>query len=245
MMILPKRFFFFSIKMFYIGTLFIFGVSVKVKGKPKNKNVVYFSNHTSYMDIFILGSKVNGLFVAKAEINNWPIINMICRLGKTIFINRSKISQAHNQLKVILDHLNLGYNICIFPEGTSNDGTKILPFKSSLFEIINKGNRNKFMIQPVSISYLLLDDIPINKSLRTFISWYGAMELLPHVWKFIGLGKSEIQLNFHEAKYFNEFDDRKQACKYCYQKITNQSQENFNYKETNNKFKNFYGFKSL
>ena len=58
---------------------------------PKNKNVVYFSNHTSYMDIFILGSKVNGLFVAKAEINNWPIINMICRLGKTIFINRSKI----------------------------------------------------------------------------------------------------------------------------------------------------------
>ena len=231
--------------MFYSGVLFIFGVSVNVRGKPVQKNVVYFSNHTSYLDIFILGSKVNVLFVAKSEIESWPIINIICKLGKTIFVNRSKISQAHNQLDIITKNLDSGYNICIFPEGTSNDGTKILPFKSSLFEIVKKDCKDRSVIQPVSISYLYLDDMPINKSLRTFISWYGTMDLLPHVWKFIGLGKSEIQLYFHEPKYFYEFKNRKEACSYCFNKVSDQFKKNLNYEEPEEKLQNFYSFKSL
>ena len=231
--------------MFYIGVLFIFGVNVKVKGNPINNKVIFFSNHTSYLDIFILGSRVNGLFVAKSEIESWPIISFICKLGKTIFVNRGKRSETTIQLNKILNNLKSGFNIFIFPEGTSNDGTKILPFKSSLFEIIKIGKEGKFMIQPVSISYLYLDDMPINKSLRKLVSWYGRMDLLPHVWKFIGLGKSEIQVYFHEPKYFNEFSTRKHACTYCFEKISRQFEESVNQVETKEKLTNFYGFKSL
>lgn len=231
--------------MFYIGVLFIFGVNVKVKGNPIKNKAIFFSNHTSYLDIFILGSIVNGLFVAKSEIKSWPIISFICKLGKTIFVNRGRRSETTFQLNQIINNLKSGYNIFIFPEGTSNDGTKILPFKSSLFEIIKIGKEEKFRIQPVSISYLYLDGMPINKSLRKLISWYGRMDLLPHVWKFIGLGKSEIQVYFHEPKYFKEFSNRKDACGYCFEQISRQFEESVNQVETKEKLSNFYGFKSL
>ena len=101
LLLTPKNIFFLTPKLYFKGLIFIFGIDIRFKGVPKKENVIYISNHSSYLDIFILGSKLDGLFVAKSEIANWPIINKICKLAKTIFINRNKKSNTKNQIATI------------------------------------------------------------------------------------------------------------------------------------------------
>ena len=89
-----KKKFFLFYKIFFKGLVKIFGIKVNIKGKQSKKNVLFVSNHISYLDIFVLGSNVDGLFVAKSEIDSWPFINKICALGRTIFVNRNDINKG-------------------------------------------------------------------------------------------------------------------------------------------------------
>ena len=81
-------------KIFFKGLVKIFGIKVNIKGRKSKKNVLFVSNHISYLDIFVLGSSVDGLFVAKSEIDSWPFINKMCALGRTIFVNRNDIIKS-------------------------------------------------------------------------------------------------------------------------------------------------------
>ena len=84
--------------LFFKGLVSIFGIKVKISGKIDNKNILYVANHISYLDVFILGAFVKGIFVAKSEIKNWPLINKIAALGRTIFVNRSKILSIKKEI---------------------------------------------------------------------------------------------------------------------------------------------------
>ena len=242
---LPKALFFIVIKIYFRGLVLLFGIKINHTGKPHTKNTLFISNHTSYLDIVILGSKLNALFVAKSEINNWPIINKLTKIAKTIFINRQDLRKAGNQVNKISNELYSGYNIIIFPEGTSNDGNKVLPFKSSLFEIIKSKKLEDFKIQPVSISYCSMDGIPINRFFRPFFAWYGGMDLTTHAWNFFGLGNCEIKLNFHRARTFSSFKNRKDASTYCFDKISKQFYNDINHSNTISKLSDFNGVKFL
>ena len=209
-------------KIFFKGLVKIFGIKVNIKGKQSKKNVLFVSNHTSYLDIFVLGSNVDGLFVAKSEIDSWPFINKMCVLGRTIFVNRNDIIKVKGQMNQITNTLKSGYNVILFPEGTSSDGSKVLPFKSSLFGVIEDEDNvlEDFYLQPISISYSKLDGIPLEIKFRPFFAWFGNMDLVSHAWKFLGLGFSEVNVNFHEPKKFSYFKNRKHAAKYCRDKIS-------------------------
>ena len=110
---IKKRFFYFLI--FFLKAYFtFFGIKVKFSGKIQEKNVLFISNHVSYLDIFILGSITKGLFVAKSEIKSWPLINKIAALGRTIFIDRSKSFSIKNQINVLSDFFEKSQNIILF-----------------------------------------------------------------------------------------------------------------------------------
>ena len=94
-------FFFFFYSLLFSGLTKIFGVKLKKSGEQKEKKVLFVSNHISYLDILILGSVVRGVFVAKSEIRNWPIINKLCLLGKTIFIERFNPRSVKKQMNLI------------------------------------------------------------------------------------------------------------------------------------------------
>ncbi len=218
---LPKKFSFIIPKLFFKGLLILLGISLKICGRANKKGTLFISNHTSYLDIIILGSKLDGKFVAKSEISNWPIINMIVKLGKTIFINRKELLKSKNQVNILSRNLKDGFNVILFPEGTSNNGIQILPFKSSLFGIVEISENKVFEVQPVSIAYTGFDGLPVNRIFKQFYAWYGSVELAPHAWKLMGLGSCEITINFHEALKFSRFKSRKSASKYCHNIISN------------------------
>ena len=234
---LCQRFFFVFYKLLFFGIRKIFGIKLKVSGEKEAKRVMFISNHISYLDIIILGSLVNAIFVAKSEIRNWPIINKLCMLGKTIFVERDNRRSVKKQAILIKENMENGLNVILFPEGTSSDGSKVLSFKSSLFEVIDHEELRNYNLQPISISYNKLDGLPLVKIHRPFLAWFGAMNLASHVWKFLGLGTSEVNIRFHKSVKFSDFLNRKEACKYCFEKISEQVIKDYQLLEVDNKIK--------
>ena len=96
---------------------------------------LYVVNHTSYLDIPILGSIIPSAFVSKAEVADWPFFGILAKLQQTVFIERraSRVGEQRNQLR---QHLEKGESLILFPEGTSSIGLTALPFKSSFFSTV-------------------------------------------------------------------------------------------------------------
>ena len=88
----------------------------------------------------------------------------------------------------------------MFPEGTSSDGSKVLPFKSSLFSLTELKKFQEYKVHPITISYSKIDGMPVEKKFRPFFAWFGNMDLISHAWKFLGLGFSEVDIKFHAYK---------------------------------------------
>jgi 1-acyl-sn-glycerol-3-phosphate acyltransferase len=149
-------------------------------------------------------------FVAKSEVESWPIFGFLAKKGRSIFIRRNK-TDSFNQKNKILDVLSSGEKVFIFPEGTTSDGNRVLEFKSSSFSSVENQN---FKIQPIVILYSELNGIPINRWLRPLIAWYGDMDLKPHLYKLVGLTSIKVKLIYLEPVIAKNFENRKDLSNY-------------------------------
>ena len=192
---------------FHKMLLWLLSIEVEIVGesnRSRNGNL-FISNHLSYLDIPILGSKFPLRFVAKSEVKSWPLFGFLAKKGRSIFIRRNK-TESFNQKNKILDVLSSGEKVFIFPEGTTSDGNRVLKFKSSSFSSVENQN---FIIQPIVIVYSDLNGIPINRWLRPMIAWYGDMNLKPHLSKLVGLISIKAKLIYLEPINTQNFDNRK------------------------------------
>lgn len=113
-------------------------------------NAMFVANHISWSDIHALNSIVAIRFIAKSEIRNWPIFGYLVSRANTLFIDRSKKKDAKRTIDVALQSLQSGDTLCLFPEGTTTDGTLVQPFKSSLLQAAIEAQST---IWPVAIHY--------------------------------------------------------------------------------------------
>lgn len=113
-------------------------------------NVLVVANHISWLDIFVLNAHHPVRFVAKAELARWPILSQLIRGAGTVFIERERRRDAHRVNEDMARVLAAGDVVAIFPEGTTTDGTSLLPFKSSLLQPIVDAEGQ---VQPVAIRY--------------------------------------------------------------------------------------------
>jgi lyso-ornithine lipid O-acyltransferase len=173
---------------------------------------LFVSNHTSYLDIEIMGATIEGSFVSKAEVSRWPIFGWLAKLQRTIFVERADRAGAARQRDEIRRRLDEGDNLILFPEGTSGDGIHLLPFKSTLFAAAED---ERVMVQPVSVVYRLLDGIPLGRFYRPFFAWYGDMTMARHLWKMLGLGQLTVVMTFHEPVRLKDFGSRKLLSEHC------------------------------
>ena len=197
--------------------LWLLSINVEYEGNyQRAKDCNFFvSNHLSYLDIPILGSIFPLRFVAKSEVQFWPVFGFLSKLAGTIFIKRKR-SDSIIQKSKIFDLLSSGDKVCIFPEGTTSDGNRVLDFKSSSFSALENQN---FLIQPVVICYSDLNGIPINRWLRPVIAWYGDMDLKPHILKLVTLRSIKIKLIFIDPVCSTHFASRKNLSNYLEEKI--------------------------
>ncbi len=103
-----------------------------------------------------------------------------------------------------------------FPEGTSNDGNRILPFRSALLSVAEAASPERpLAIQPVSIAYTSVNGVPLGWGLRPLVAWYGGMELGGHLWRFSRLGQVEVVVQFHGETGLGDFASRKELTRHC------------------------------
>lgn len=194
----------------------IMGLQVRVIGAPaKARPVLLVSNHVSYLDIPVLGSVVPVSFVAKAEVAQWPGYGWLAKLQRTVFVDRRR-NTTMQQRDSIHARLLAGDALVLFPEGTSNDGNRILPFRSALLSVAEAASPERpLAIQPVSIAYTSVNGLPLGWGLRPLVAWYGGMELGGHLWRFSRLGMVEVVVEFHDEVRLGDFRSRKELTRHC------------------------------
>jgi 1-acyl-sn-glycerol-3-phosphate acyltransferase len=199
----------------------IAGFRVVRRGKiSKTHPTLFISNHTSYFDIPVMGSLIKGSFVAKTEVGTWPLFGWLAKLQRSVFIDRQRKEAAAHRDSLV-SRLEEGDNLILFPEGTSNDGNHVLPFKSALFAVASLRPRGEpLTVQPVSITYTALDGMPMGRALRTYYAWYGDMDLAGHLWRALGLGRATVVVQFHQPVTLEDFSSRKALADHCYRKIS-------------------------
>lgn len=195
----------------------LMGIDVETVGEmSRHRPTLFVSNHTSYLDITILGSVIPASFIAKAEVARWPLYGQLAKLQRTVFVDRKR-QTSHRQRDDIQRRLDAGDNLILFPEGTSNDGNRVLPFRSALLSVAETPTteQRRLAVQPVSIAYVGLNGIPMGHGLRPLVAWYGDMSLGPHLWQFSRLGKIKVIVEFHPAVDLDEIGGRKNLTRHC------------------------------
>jgi 1-acyl-sn-glycerol-3-phosphate acyltransferase len=199
----------------------LFGLDVVLRGAPvSTRPTLFVANHSSYIDIEVFSSLIPVCFIAKAEVASWPFFGTLARLQRTVFVDRRPGSTA-DQRDAIAERLAQGDNLMLFPEGTSDDGNRTLPFFSALFSVAERrlADGRPLTVQPVSIAYAELNGFPLGRSLRPLLAWYGDMELAPHLWHFAGLGRVKVVVEFHPPVNIDQFGSRKGLADHCRQAI--------------------------
>lgn len=196
------------------------GIKVETVGELAAAHPVLFvANHQTYLDIPVLGGIIAGSFVAKAEIARWPLFGTLAKLQRSIFIDRRPGSTAR-QRDALMRRLEEGDDLIIFPEATSSDGLHVLPFKSALLSVAEyRPHDAPLVVQPVTVAYVRLDGIPLGRFYRPFVSWYGGMEVSPHLWTMLGLGRLTVRVVLHPPVTIEAFGSRKALAEHCYRLI--------------------------
>jgi 1-acyl-sn-glycerol-3-phosphate acyltransferase len=195
----------------------LFGIRITVIGTPiQNRGVLMVSNHTSYFDILVLSGAARVSFVAKQEVNSWPFFGTLARLQETLFVKREQRSKTGAARDEIRDRLRQGDALVLFPEGTSDDGNAVLPFRSALMGaaeaevgVGDTGQVQHVPVQPVSVSYVGLHGIPMGRENRPLFAWYGDMELVPHLWEALKTGPMDAVVEFHPPMTVDTVGGRK------------------------------------
>ncbi len=204
------------------GLCALLGIRVETFGRPcRERGVLLASNHTSYLDMPVLAAVIPVAFIAKSEVANWPLFGTLSKLARTVFVERERRTRAAAQRDRIRERLEQGGTIVLFPEGTSNDGNRVLPFKSALLSSADAmvkdadGQVRRVLVQPVSIAYTRLHGIPLGRELRPFFAWYGDMELVPHLWEAFCLGPIDVMVHYHPPLTLDQFRSRKELTAEC------------------------------
>lgn len=207
---------------FFIGCI-LWGIRVSITGSMVRKRpLLVVSNHFSYTDVFALGSVMDVRFTPKSDVAAWPVIGLFCKITGCLFIDRRPHQTMKN--KTLLENaLKEGDVISLFAEGTTNDGTQVLPFKSSYFSITSD---HGVTVQPVSVVYKKLNGKPINTENKHMIGWYGDTEFFPHLGKLLQQRSVEVTLVFHEPVESNAFASRKELARHCQEVIAKGFQPN-------------------
>lgn len=200
-------------RIFYRLVLRAFGFRVRTHGIMTDAQPALFvSNHSSYLDVPVLGAVIPALFVAKADVAGWPVIGFLCKMHNTVFVERRSV-RAADQRAQFRRYFEKRQSLVLFPEGTSTDGLFVLPFKSSLFSAVE--DAANVTIQPVSVACTGISGLPLPRSWRPYYAWYGDMTFVRHFWNVLKCGGYRVDVVFHPPVMASSAD-RKQLAATCH-----------------------------
>lgn len=158
---------------FLYGIAWILNIRIATEGVPLKEDVFYVANHVSWIDIPIIGGVTRSAFVAKAEIRKWPITGWLATMNHTVFVSRGDRLGVGKQIEELKAAIEDHQPVTIFPEGTTTDGSSLLPFKPSLFAVLVPPPRG-IRVQPIMLDF---------NGLGQEVGWIGTEGALHYTWR--------------------------------------------------------------
>jgi lyso-ornithine lipid O-acyltransferase len=195
----------------------LFNLRIIVRGSPPGPEpTLVLANHVSWLDIPVIASLRPLSFVAKSEVADWPLIGLFAKLQRCIFIERARKSHTAEVNARVAERLARGDVIVLFPEGTTGDGIRVLPFRSSLVgaaraAALAGSSLRHVALKPLAITYVRRNGLPVTRRERPGIAWYGEMDLAPHLAAFVREGPLDAVVQWGEPIPFDAAADRKRA----------------------------------
>lgn len=196
----------------------LLGLRVRARGEvAAARPLLIAANHVSWTDIVVLSALADVHFIAKADMRTWPLIGTLARLQRSVFVERERRRTSGLQAGEIGARLNDGDPMVLFAEGTTGDGNRLLPFKSTLFAAaqmaLEAGGADTVTVQPVAIAYTRLHGMPMGRAHRTAMAWIGDEKLMPHLRRLLEEGAVDVEVHFGEPLAFRAGADRKQIAR--------------------------------
>jgi 1-acyl-sn-glycerol-3-phosphate acyltransferase len=195
------------------------GIRIREVGeRTRETPALILSNHASWLDIVVIGAIAPVVFVAKSEVAAWPVFGLLAKLQRTIFIERERRHKTGAAAREMAERLRGGDAVLLFPEGTSSDGIRILPFRSALIGAVHhaigdSSHHERVTVQPVSLAYVGIGGVPVGRALRDKVAWYGDADLLPHFFGVIAAGAIDVTVSWGEPVAYDINADRKQIAR--------------------------------
>jgi len=179
----------------------ICGVRVRKIGTPLRRDVFFIANHVSWIDILSMAGASGTAFVAKAELDEVPVIGWLCRLNRTVYVKRENRLGVARQINALREALADNWAVTVFPEGTTTDGQSLLPFKTSMLSVLEPPPAEVF-VQPVLLDYGL--------KVGQELGWVGEESGINNAKRVLSRrGTFELRMHFLEPFSPEEFRGRK------------------------------------
>lgn len=176
------------------------GLRVRTRGTPLARNVLFVANHLSWLDIMVLAGESGTAFVSKDDVARWPVIGWLASLNNTVFIARADRRSVRGQADALRNALATGQPVALFPEGTTDGGVEVLPFRASLLASVMPPLPG-LMVQPVAIDY---------GAAGPDIAWVGEEGAADNARRVMGRkGVADVIVHFLDALDPHDFPDRK------------------------------------
>lgn len=175
------------------------GVRTRVKGAPPPPGAggLIVANHVSWLDISVIGAQRPLSFVAKSEVAAWPVVGLLAKLQRTVFVDRARRAATGDVAARMGQRLSAGESVVLFAEGTTGDGTRVLPMRSALLGAAHEAlgrNGGEVTIWPLAVTYTGFHGMPGGRADRALLAWYGDTELAPHLKAMLAIGAIDVEL---------------------------------------------------
>ena len=193
----------------------VLGIRVHEVGRRMHEHpLLIVANHCSWLDISVISAVAPVVFVAKQEVAGWPLLGLLARLQRSVFVDRARRHKTHHVNAEIAQRLAEGDPVVLLGEGTSSDGNRVLPFRSALIgsardALAEAGHTGRVWIQPLSIAYTGLHGLPLGRRDRPTVAWYGDLTMGPHLARMARHRAIDATVIWGEPLAFDEHSDRK------------------------------------
>lgn len=198
----------------------LLGIRIKLSGSlAPGQPVLLIANHVSWLDIPVLSAVAPLSFIAKQEVARWPFVGWLAKLQRSVFVNRNSRAEVADQAIEIAERLEKGETIVLFAEGTTGDGLRVLPFKSSLLGAALpsrvRPHRTDIAVQSLAICYPRLCGLPIGRDTMPIIAWYGDMDVPGHAWGVLKAGPVDVSVTIGPPLPHDEIGNRKAVARHA------------------------------
>lgn len=197
-------------QLFLRVALCILGLRVTSIGQASAlRPLMVVSNHSSYLDVFVIGAQIPVSFTPKREVRSWPFIGWLCVLADCVFVERrpTHMEQARAEMA---QRISEGRVLCLFPEGTTSNGKQLKPFKSGFLSLAED---HQLPVQPASLAYTHIGRDAITDATRELVAWVGDATFFGHFWHVLGMPGIRVTIRWHAPLMLKDFADRKALTK--------------------------------